>query len=284
MMALSEQERQELRSTAVELRKLMVDVTGWAGGSHIGGSLSMTEILTILYYKYLNIDATNPEWEDRDRFVLSKGHGGIGHAVVLAHRGYFDAELLREFNHFGSPFGMHLDANKSPGVDVSTGSMGHGLGQAVGLALGARQLGKSWRVYCLVGDGECHEGSIWEAAMAAPHFGLNNLIAFVDRNHFCIDGHTEDVMALEPLADKWAAFGWEVRHVDGHDLEQLADAIEFAQGYENGPVLILAATVKGKGVDFMENDPAWHYGGLNAELIAQAKACIDTTLGGKEAS
>ena len=283
-MPLSKQELQELRHTAAELRKLMVDVTGWAGGSHIGGSLSMAEILTILYYKYLNIDSGNPEWEDRDRFVLSKGHGGVGHAAVLAHRGYFDTEMLREFNHFGSPFGMHLDANKSPGVDVSTGSMGHGLGQAVGLALGARQLNRSWYVYCLVGDGECHEGSIWEAAMSASHFGLNNLIAFVDRNHFCIDGDTEDVMALEPLAEKWAAFGWEVRRVDGHDFEQLAAAIDFAHEYGQGPVMIMATTVKGKGVDFMENDPAWHYGGMNAELIEKAKDCIDRSLAEKGAS
>jgi len=277
-MPLNDQERQDLQHTAAELRKLMVDVTGWAGGSHIGGSLSMADILTILYYKYLNIDPSRPDWEDRDRFVLSKGHGGIGHAVVLAHRGYFDPQLLREFNHFGSPFGMHLDANKSPGVDVSTGSMGHGLGQAVGLALGARQLGRPWRVYCLVGDGECHEGSIWEAAMAAPHFGVNNLIGFVDRNHFCIDGDTEDVMALEPLNDKWTAFGWKVLPVDGHDLDQLAEAIEFAHAYGEAPVLIMATTVKGKGVDFMENDPAWHYGGLNADLIEKAKASIDRSL------
>ena len=274
-MALDEKERLHLKRTAAELRKLMIDVTGWAGGAHIGGSLSMTEILTILYYKYMNIDPKRPDWEERDRFVLSKGHGGMGHAVVLGHRGYFDPNILREFNHFGSSFGMHLDANKVAGVDVSTGSMGHGLGQAVGLALGARQLGRSWRVYCLVGDGECHEGSIWEAAMAAPHFGVNNLTCFVDRNHFCIDGNTEDVMALEPFAEKWAAFGWEIRQVDGHDFEQLADAIEFAHGFQDRPVLIEATTVKGKGVDFMENEPAWHYGGLNGELIEKAKACID---------
>jgi len=277
-MALSEQELHELKQTAAELRKEMINVTGWAGGSHIGGALSMTEMLTILYYKYLNIDPSRPDWEDRDRFVLSKGHGGVGHAVVLAHRGYFDPELLREFNHFRSQFGMHLDADKVPGVDVSTGSMGHGLGQAVGLALGAKALGKSWRVYCVVGDGECHEGSIWEAAMSAAHFGLDNLICLVDRNHFCIDGNTEDVMALEPLAEKWASFGWEVRQVDGHDLEQLAEAVDFAHGFRERPVLILAETVKGKGVDFMENEPAWHYGGLNREMIEKAKASIDRSL------
>jgi transketolase len=277
-MALNQQELQSLKQTAATLRKSIIDVTGWAGGSHVGGSLSMAEMLTVLYYRYLDIDPKRPDWEERDRFVLSKGHGGVGHAVVLAHRGYFDPELLREFNHFRSPFGMHLDANKVPGVDASTGSMGHGLGQAVGLALGAKVQGNAWRVYCLVGDGECHEGSIWEAAMSAAHFKLDNLIVLVDRNHFCIDGDTEDIMALEPLDTKWASFGWEVREVDGHDFTQLAEAIDFAHTSRGQPVVILARTVKGKGVDFMENDPAWHYGGLNSELIEKAKTCINRTL------
>jgi transketolase len=169
---------------------------------------------------------------------------------------------------------MHLDGRKVAGVDASTGSMGHGLCQAVGMALGGRLMKKSWRVYCLVGDGECDEGSIWEAAMSASHYKLANLTGFVDRNHLSIDGNTEDVMALEPIADKWASFGWKVREVDGHDLEQLSDAIEFAQEYTEGPVLILCNTVKGKGVDFMENDPAWHYGGLNADLVEKAKQSI----------
>jgi len=276
-MPITEHELNELRRTAALLRKEMINVTSWAGGGHIGGSLSMTEILTLLYFKYLRINPQQPDWADRDRFVLSKGHGGLGHAVVLAHRGYFDAELLREFNHFRSRFGMHLDASKVPGVDASTGSMGHGLGQAVGMALGARTQGKSWRVYSLIGDGESHEGSIWEAAMAAAHFRLDNLTVFLDRNHFCIDGDTEQIMALEPLAQKWTAFGWEVREVDGHDLRQLSEVLEFAQTHRGSPVLILAKTIKGKGVDFMENDPAWHYGSLNSELVEKAKAAIERT-------
>ena len=278
-MPLTEQELAHLKRTATALRTEMINVTAWAGGGHIGGSLSMTEILTLLYYKYLRIRPEDPAWLDRDRFVLSKGHGGLGHAVVLGHRGYFDPELLREFNHFCSRFGMHLDASKVPGVDASTGSMGHGLGQAVGMALGARVQGKSWRTYAIVGDGESHEGSIWEAAMAASHFKLDNLTVFLDRNHFCIDGDTEDIMALEPLADKWTAFGWRVRQVDGHDLEQLAEAIEFSHAHKGSPVLILAQTVKGKGVDFMENDPAWHYGSLNSELVEKAKTSIQRTQG-----
>jgi transketolase len=152
--------------------------------------------------------------------------------------------------------------------------MGHGLPQAVGMSLGARVRKKPWRIYCMVGDGECDEGSIWEAAMAASHYKLANLTGFVDRNMMMIDGPTETVMALEPLADKWRAFGWEVREVDGHDFRQIADAIEHAQGYTKGPVMIICKTIKGKGVPFMENDPAWHYGGLNAELIEKAKNAL----------
>lgn len=273
-MPLAEPELAQLRKLAADIRKDIVDVTGWAGGAHIGGSLSMVEILVLLYWKYLRIEPSRPDWDDRDRFVLSKGHGGLGHAVVLAWRGYFDPEELKEFNHTGSLLGMHLDSLKVRGVDVSTGSLGHGLPLAVGLALGARVRKKDWRVYCLMGDGECDEGSIWEAAMAARHYRLDRLTGIVDRNGLMIDGPTERVMQLEPFAAKWAAFGWVVREVDGHDLGQLAEAIEFARGHGEGPVLILAHTVKGKGVDFMENNPAWHYGGLNAELIARAKRSI----------
>ena len=277
-MAISDQEISELKKIAAKQRKDMIDVTSWAGGSHIGGSLSMTDTLTILYWKYLRIDPTRPDWEDRDRFVLSKGHGGVGHAVVLANKGYFDHDLLKDFNHFGSPFGMHLDSLKARGVDVSTGSMGHGLPQAVGLALGARVLKKPWHTYVLMGDGECNEGSIWEAAMSASHYKLANLTGFVDRNHLMIDGKTEDIMSLEPFADKWTAFGWKVRPIDGHDFRQLAEAIDFALAYKDGPVLILCDTIKGKGVDFMENDPAWHYGGLSADLVVKAKASIEKGL------
>ncbi len=273
-MPLTDVELLELRKRAAKIRRDIVDVTGWAGGSHIGGALSMTDIVTLLYFKYLRIDPANPKWEDRDRFVLSKGHGGVGHAVTLANRGYFDFELLREYNHFLSPFGMHLDGNKVAGVDASTGSLGHGLSMAVGMALGARLAKKPWRVYCLMGDGECNEGSIWEAAMSASHYKLTNLMGIVDRNFLMIDGPTEQVMSLEPFAAKWTAFGWKVCEVDGHDFRQLAQAIEFGQQYKEGPVLILAKTVKGKGVDFMENKAAWHYGGLSVDLIAKAKASI----------
>jgi transketolase len=280
-MPLSPDEIRGLEAKARELRCLMVDVTTWAGGAHIGGALSATDLFTALYYKYLNIRPEEPDWPERDRFILSKGHGGVGLASVLADRGYFPVELLHEFNHFKSPFGMHLDGNKVPGVDASTGSLGHGLSMAVGMALGARYQGQTWRTYCLLGDGECNEGSVWEAAMAASHFRLDNLVTIVDRNHYMIDGATEDVMSLEPLADKWRAFGFDVQEIDGHDFARIGTAIEYAQtaAVEHGssggrPVVILADTVKGKGVDFMENQVKWHYGSVDSELAAKAKASI----------
>ena len=169
-------ERRRLQDKARELRAKIVEVTWSCGGAHIGGAFSQHDILTALYYKYMNLDPARPDWEDRDRFVLSKGHGGVGHAVILGDKGYFDNKLLLAFNKTGSPFGMHLDRLKVRGVDASTGSLGHGLGIAVGMAMGAKTIGRDYRIYCLVGDGECHEGSIWEAAMAAPHFKLNNLM------------------------------------------------------------------------------------------------------------
>ena len=273
-MPLTEQERQELQTLAKKLRREIADVTGWSGGAHIGGAMSMIDILTVLYWKYMKVDPANPEWEDRDRFVLSKGHGGVGHAVVLANKGYFNKEELRSFNETDSMLGMHLDSLKVPGCEASTGSMGHGLPEAVGMALGARILKKDWKVYCIIGDGESNEGSIWEAAMAASHYKLENLIAIQDRNHMMIDGPTEDVMSLEPLAGKWRAFGFETFEVDGHDLDQLADAIEKAHAVKGKPIMLLCDTVKGKGVDFMEGDPAWHYGGLSAELVEKAKSSI----------
>ena len=273
-MPLSQQELGELKRLAAKIRRDIVDVTGWSGGAHVGGSLSMVDMLVLLYWKYLRVDPARPDWEDRDRFVLSKGHGGVGHAVVLANKGYFPMEDLKTFNETGSKLGMHLDGAKAKGVDASTGSMGHGLCQALGMALGARVLKKDTRVFCIIGDGESNEGSIWEAAMAAAHYKTPNLIGMLDRNHYMIDGYTEDVMSLEPLADKWRAFGWETRVVDGHDLAALAEAIEFAIAWDKGPVMLLCDTVKGKGVDFMEAKAAWHYGGLSAEMVAKAKQSI----------
>jgi len=274
-MAVSDQEIKELEVIAKNTRKDIVDVTVWAGGAHIGGALSMVEILVILYYKYLNVDPANPDKPDRDRFILSKGHGGVGYASVLARKGFFDFDLLKTFNQFKSPFGMHLDANKVKGVDASTGSLGHGLPMAVGLSLGARLKKQSWKTYCLLGDGECNEGTVWEAAMAAGHFNVTNMITIVDRNRLMIDGRTEEIMGLEPFADKWKAFGFIVKEVDGHSFKELAEAIDFAVSQDKAPVVILANTKKGRGVDYMEDNVKWHYGSMNSTLAEKARESID---------
>jgi transketolase len=237
------------------------------------------EILVALYYKYLNIDPKKPDWPDRDRVILSKGHGGVGYAPLLADRGYFKKELLEDFNHTGSAFGMHLDGLKVKGVDASTGSLGHGLSIAVGLALGARLAKKKYLTYCIMGDGEQAEGTIWEAAMAASHYRLGNLIGIIDKNQLCIDGPTKEIMDIDPLEDKWVAFGWKVKTVDGHDFHELCDAIDEAIAYKEGPFVIVANTVKGKGVDFMEGVPAWHYGGIDADNARKALKSIDQMYG-----
>ena len=273
-MALSMEEKQRLQDLARELRLTVIDVMAWSGGAHVGGSLSIIDILTILYFKYLKIDPANPKWEDRDRFILSKGHAAAGYIPVLAKRGYFPEETLKTFNHFGSPFAMHPDCNKVIGCDASAGSLGHGLSMAVGLGLGARYLKKDWKTVCLMGDGECGEGSIWEAAMSASNFKLGNVIGIVDRNRLMIDGKTEDVMALEPFCDKWRAFGWDGVETDGHDFDQLDEALSHAWAATDQPVLIMANTVKGKGVDFMENNVVYHYASADSELCAKAKASI----------
>ena len=273
-MALSAEEKQRLEQIAQELRLTVIDVMAWSGGAHVGGSLSIMDILTILYFKYLNLDPAKPDWEDRDRFVLSKGHAAAGLIPVLAKKGFFPEETLKTFNHFGSPFAMHPDANKVIGCDVSAGSLGHGLSMAVGLGLGARYLKKDWRTVCVMGDGECCEGSVWEAAMAGASFGLGNVIAVVDRNRLMMDGTTEEVMKLEPFADKWRSFGWEVLEIDGHDFDQLDGAFAKAWAATDKPTLILANTVKGKGVDFMENNVGFHYASGDSELCAKAKASI----------
>lgn len=274
-MPITDSEIIKLKEQAKSIRHDIIDTTVWSGGAHIGGALSMVEIMTILYFKYLNIKPEDPHWDDRDRVVLSKGHGGVGYAPVLAAKGYFPKDELKEFNHFMSNFGMHLDSLKVKGVDVSTGSLGHGLPMAVGLALGARLQKKSWKTYCILGDGECNEGSVWEAAMSAAHFKVTNLITFVDRNRMMIDGPTEQVMALEPFADKWKAFGFIVKEIDGHDFKALSETIDFAHNEKSAPVLILCNTKKGRGVDFMEDQVKWHYGSIDSELAAKAHESVN---------
>ena len=275
-MPLSQSEIKQLQAKARDIRKMIVDITFTAGGGHIGGSLSQTDVLVALYYKYLNIDPAKPNWEDRDRMILSKGHGGLGWASILGDRGYFDKTLLKNFNKTGSPFGMHLDMLKVPGCDASTGSLGHGLAIATGIALGAKMNKKSFRTYCMMGDGECCEGSVWEAAIIASHHALDNLIAFIDRNKLMIDGPTEEITKLESLDDKFASFGWHTLRIDGHDFAKKGEAIEKAWALKGKPIVIICDTVKGKCVDFMENDYKWHYGGINSEMRDKAFACIDS--------
>ncbi|MBE6783571.1 MAG: transketolase [Ruminococcaceae bacterium] len=274
-MPLSKSEWLALEKKAHELRNLCLDTTYWAGSGHIGGGMSVMDMMTVLYHKYLNIKVEDPNWEDRDRFILSKGHSGIAYAPVLVDKGFNDPEQLKTFNLSNSKMGIHLDSNKVVGVDASTGSLGHGLSIALGTALAARVLGKSYKTYCILGDGECDEGSNWEAAMAIAHYNATNVISFVDRNKCMIDGRTEDVMNLEPFTDKWRAFGFIVKEVDGHNLSELCDAIDFALNDPEKPVMIVANTIKGEGIDFMADDYHWHYGAIDEAKYKQAKESLE---------
>ena len=274
-MPLSKTEWLALEKKAHELRNLCLDTTYWAGSGHIGGGMSVMDMMTVLYHKYLNIKVEDPNWEDRDRFILSKGHSGIAYAPVLVDKGFNDPEQLKTFNLSNSKMGIHLDSNKVVGVDASTGSLGHGLSIALGTALAARVLGKDYKTYCILGDGECDEGSNWEAAMAIAHFNATNVISFVDRNRCMIDGRTEDVMKLEPFTDKWRAFGFIVKEVDGHNISELCDAIDFALNEADKPVMIVANTIKGEGIDFMADDYHWHYGAIDETKYKQAKESLE---------
>jgi transketolase len=234
-----------------------------AGAGHYSGTFSAAELLAALYYAQLRYRPDEPGWPDRDRFVLSKGHAAIGLYPVLADVGFFDPKLLDDYTRLGSPFGDHPDMRKIPGIDFSSGSLGHGLSVGLGMALAARVQGREYRTYCMVGDGELAEGQIWEAAMAAGHFRARSLVCIVDRNQLCIDGSTEDVMGIEPLADKFAAFRWRVQRIDGHDLGAILDAFDALDPPGDGrPQLIVADTVKGKGVRRMELNLQWHVGNL----------------------
>lgn len=274
-MPLTKQEWLDLEAKANQLRHTCLDTTLCAGSGHIGGSLSSMDILTILYYKYMRLKKDDPDWEDRDRFILSKGHIGIGYAGLLCDIGWNDPAQLKTFNLTNSKMGVHLDSNKVKGVDASTGSLGHGLSIAVGTALAARVQGKDYMTFCLLGDGECDEGSNWEAAMSAGQFKTTNMISFVDRNRLMMDGPTEDEMKLEPFADKWRAFGFDVYEVDGHNFKELAEAIDKGYAATEKPVMIIANTVKGAGISFMENNYKWHYGAIDQDLHDQAAKDLD---------
>ncbi|MDR1710235.1 MAG: transketolase [Candidatus Accumulibacter sp.] len=259
----------ELQEMARTIRADIVKMIHAAGSGHPGGSLSATEVVTALYFNVLNLDPKQPKWPDRDRFILSKGHCCPVLYACLARRGYFDVAELATLRKFGSKLQGHPDMNKCPGVEISTGSLGNGLGAGVGMAMAAKVRKQTHKVFVLLGDGECQEGSVWEAAMCAAHHRLANLIAIVDVNRMQILDTTENVMNIEPLADKWRAFGWKVLETDGHDMNEVVATLEAARRAD-GPAAILAHTVKGKGVSFMENVVKWHGAAPGDKELEQA--------------
>lgn len=247
-----------LKIMANDVRKDIIKMLYLAGSGHTGGSLSATDILTTLYFNVMNHDPKNPSWPDRDRFVLSKGHGCPALYAVLARAGYIPMEELKTLRKLNSRLQGHPSKVDLPCLEASTGSLGQGLGMSMGMALGAKLDQKSFRVYCLMGDGEQNEGSVWESAMAAAHYHLDNLVGIIDHNYLQIDGYTKKIMDTDPLGEKYRAFGWHVIKVDGHNFEQLLKAFNDARQVKNKPTLILARTVKGKGVSFMEDKVEWH--------------------------
>ena len=266
---------QSLEARAREIREQTIRLGVKSGSTHFGGSLSMVDLLAVLYFHVMRIDPRRPDWDERDRFILSKGHGATSYCPTLAAAGFFPTSAMDDINHLGSAFGMHIDMRKIPGVDMSTGSLGHGLPVAVGMALADRVQQKHRRVFCLMGDAEQNEGSIWEAAQAAGHFKLGRLCAIVDRNRYSSEGDTEEILAIEPLHEKYAAFGWNARRVDGHSIPALLAAFAALPDDDRAqPTAIVADTVKGKGVSFMEAGAAWHYGALSEEDEAKALAEI----------
>ncbi|MFW5642852.1 MAG: transketolase [Alkalispirochaeta sp.] len=247
-------ELRELKKKAIEIRKLTVDEIAHLGVGHVGGSVSIVEILVLLYYRHMNINPANPKMEERDKFVMSKGHAGPALYAVLADRGYFGLEMLHTLNQGGTNLPSHCDMNRTPGIDMTTGSLGQGLSAAVGISLGHRIRKLPGRVFALIGDGDTNEGQTWEAAMSAAMYGLGNLVAFTDYNKMQIDGPIDSVMKTDRLADRWDSFGWFTQQVDGHDFAALDAAVERALKEEHRPSMIIADTIKGKDLVGIEGD------------------------------
>jgi len=248
----------EIQSFAKQIRKniLYMSLVAGASSSHFGGSLSTVEILATLYNNVLKFDASNPLWEDRDRFILSKGHACLGYYSALCEKGYFNKEDLNSFEQNGSFLLGHPVINKKKGIEFSNGSLGMGLSLGIGVALAANKNNKSYKTFVLIGDGECNEGSVWEASMSAAHFKLNNLTAILDRNNLQQTGSNEEIMSTKELGDKWRSFNWDVKEIDGHDIAQILAAFNYVS---EKPKLILANTIKGKGFSFSENNNDWHH-------------------------
>ncbi len=260
----------ELSQIAARLRCDIVRMVHLAGMGHPGGSLSAADMMAALYFRVLRIDPANPQWPERDRFVLSKGHACPALYAALIQRGYLDRSYLATLRKLDSPLQGHPDMLKVPGVEMTAGSLGHGLSAALGMALATRVTCMGYRVWAMIGDGEVQEGSIWEAAMAAPNMGVRNLTVILDYNRIQNDDFVRNVMPIDPIVQKWESFGWHVVEIDGHDMAQIVDALESSAAGENQPVIIIAHTIKGKGVSFMEDNPFWHGNAPNEEQLARA--------------
>lgn len=261
-----------LEAIAKKIRRHIIQMVGTAGSGHPGGSLSAADIVTVLYFHFMHLNSALPYWPDRDRFVLSKGHAAPLLYAALAERGYFPIDELFTLRKLGSRLQGHPDMKQLPGVEMSTGSLGQGLAAANGMALAGKLDKRDYRVYVLLGDGEIQEGMVWEAAMAAAHYRLDNITAFLDNNGLQIDGPVKEVMSVEPIADKWQAFGWDVQVIDGHSMPQIIQAVEKAKQIKGQPQMIIAKTIKGKGVSFMENQVDWHGVAPKPDQVARALA------------
>ncbi len=270
MPTLEESKKEELEEIARKVRIHIVKSTNEAGSGHPGGSLSATDVLTTLYFEIMDVRPEEPEWPKRDRFVLSKGHAAPALYGVLAERGFFPVDELMTLRKLGSRLQGHPDMRKTPGVDASTGSLGQGLSIAAGMALAAKIDRESYRIFCVCGDGEVQSGQIWEAAMFASQNKLDNLIVFLDRNNLQIDGSTKDVMSIEPIVSKWNSFGWHVLEINGHDMDEIVDAVNKAEEVHGQPSIIISHTVKGKGVPFMEGSLAFHGKAADDEQLQTA--------------
>ncbi len=267
----------ELERKANQVRQLIIQMLGKAGSGHPGGSLSAADIISCLYFEVMRHNSKDPNWPDRDRFHMSKGHCCPAWYACLSECGYFPKEELGKLRELGALLQGHPDVG-TPGIDVASGSLGQGLSVALGMALAGKIDKKDYRVYCLLGDGEIQEGNVWEAAMAAAHFKCDNLCAILDHNGFQIDGHVEEIMGIEPVVDKWQAFGWQVISIDGHNIGQILDAFKKARGIKNKPTMIIAKTVKGKDVAFMENVVDFHGRAPTKEETAVALAALSKKL------
>ena len=267
-----------LEKTAAEVRVGVVKAIHNAGSGHPGGSLSAADIVTALYFSEMNVDPKNPKMEGRDKFILSKGHAGPVQYSALALKGYFPVEDFMTLRKIGSKFQGHPDMNKVPGIEMSTGSLGQGFAAAGGMAIANKLNNDPGRIYVLLGDGEIQEGIVWEAAMSAAHYKLDNMVGILDYNGLQIDGRNEDVMTVAPVADKFRAFGWNVLEINGHDFEEILDAFAKARECKGKPTMIVAKTVKGKGVSFMEDNAGWHGKAPNDEETEQAVAELGGTM------